>query len=237
MSTSSKRQERVWVRKQVRLFDGLSEDDAAEIAQVATPIDLPKDSLLFAPYDSVEKLYLLKKGRIKLYKAADDGKEVTIDFLQPGDVLGNLSLVGDTPLGVFAEAVEDVRVWAVPRAQLQQLVQRKPHIAMLLIQAMSERVEHLEAQVEDLVFLPVPARVASALLRLAAEHGRVSPRGTLIDLRLTHQDIANVVGATRETVTNILNALREAGLIEIEHKRVLIPDCERLAQQVATSQK
>ncbi|MFQ6134103.1 MAG: Crp/Fnr family transcriptional regulator [Armatimonadota bacterium] len=213
-----------WRLSQINVFDDLSSDQMEEIIALAQPLQVARDEILFSPDEEAGSIYLLRSGKVKLSKVADDGKEITMAILQAGDVFGEFAIAGADTQDLFAEVVEDASLYVIPWPDLEALIGRKPQVALMLVRALSERLRRAESQIEDLVFRSVPERVASLVLKLAEEHGRVSARGITIDLRLTHQDIANMVGATRETVTNVLNDLRSAGAIEIEQKHVRVLD-------------
>ena len=210
------------------MFEGLSESDLRDIGDIAKTFEMKREQIVFAPEDEAEKVYVLISGKVKLSKVADDGKEVTIAVLQPGDVFGELALFGGETHDSFAEVIEDATICAIPRADFEGLLNTRPSLSLGLLNSIMERLRQAESQIEDLVFRSVPARVSHLILKLAQEHGHVGPKGITIHLRLTHQDVANFVGATRETVTNVLNELRSAGLIEIEHKQIRIVDYEGL---------
>lgn len=228
MSAAEPQVDECWYLEQINIFEGLSDEDLLEIAKLATRAQYPRDAVIYSPEDEAGSIYLLEEGKVKLSKVANDGKEITIAVLQGGDVFGELSMSDDETYDVFAEVLEDARVCIISRDDFAELVRRKPEVALMLIRSMSERLRQAESQIEDLVFRSVPARVASLLTKLAEEHGRMGREGITIDLRLTHQDIANMVGATRETVTNVLNGLRSSGIIEIAQKRVRIVDQDAL---------
>jgi CRP/FNR family transcriptional regulator len=230
MFPGDERIDECWYLEQINIFEGLSEIDLMEIARLATTAYYPREAIVYSPEDEAASIYLLEEGKVKLSKVANDGKEITIAVLQGGDVFGEMSMSDGQTYEVFAEVLEDARVCIISRDDFAALVRRKPEIALRLIRSISERLRRAESQIEDLVFRNVPARVASLMLKLADEHGRMSREGITIDLRLTHQDIANMVGATRETVTNVLNDLRTNGIIEIEQKRVRVLDQEQLEQ-------
>jgi CRP/FNR family transcriptional regulator len=222
--------EECWYLEQINIFEGLSEMELLEIARLATTQHFAREAVLYSPEDEAGSIYLLEEGKVKLSKVADDGKEITIAVLQGGDVFGELSMSAGETYEVFAEALEEARVCIISRDDFAALVRQKPEIALMLIRSISERLRRAESQIEDLVFRSVPARVAHLMMKLSQEHGRVSREGITIDLRLTHQDIANMVGATRETVTNVLNDLRGRDIIEIEQKRVRILDLDGLEE-------
>ena len=228
MSVTNERTDECWYLEQINIFEGLSDEELQEIAKLTTTAHYPREAVIYSPEDEAGSIYLLEEGKIKLSKVANDGKEITIAVLQGGDVFGELSMTDGETYDVFAEVLEDARVCIIAREKFAELVRQKPEIALMLIRSLSERLRNAESQIEDLVFRSVPARVASLMVKLAEEHGRVSREGITIDLRLTHQDIANMVGATRETVTNVLNGLRSDGIIDIEQKRVRILSQERL---------
>jgi len=211
-------------------FQDLTPDELRSVSPLVSEAVYSRGEFLYNPEEIGDRLYVLEEGKVKLARASEQGKEVTLAILTPGCVFGELSLGERRRFGAYAEVLDRAQVFTIGRQEFEQIVARCPRLALRTIEAVLDRLNWAEEQIEDLVFRSVPARVASLLLRLSEVHGRVGPRGVTVDLRLTHQEIGNMVGATRETITNVLSDLRGEGLIDVRKKRVLLLDQAKLRE-------
>ena len=175
---------------------------------------------------AVEDL-LIKEGRVKISRYSADGREQILDLLEPGDTFGELTLVQEAE-PVQAEAFEDTLICALYRDDFIGLIRRQPEVMLTVMKVLAARLRVAQEEIADLVFRDVPGRLASLLLRLAEAYGQHDDGGLQLTLRLTHQDIASMIGATRETVTSTLSRFRYAGLIATEHRSITIKNAEGL---------
>jgi CRP/FNR family transcriptional regulator len=205
--------------------------DLARVSKRATLLRLPPRQAVYSPESADEATYLVLSGKVKLFRTSDEGREIIVEIVQGGEVFGELRPF-DGRGGTWAETLEDSEMAVLPRGYLNALIRRHPEVALGVVEEMSQRLQQRALQIEDLALRNVPARVANALLRLGENHGIMSRNGIRIDLRLTHQDIADMVAAARETVTNVLGDMREGGIIDIEHHRVRIGDPAHLQAMV-----
>jgi CRP-like cAMP-binding protein len=173
-------------------------------------------------------LFLVRQGRVQLYRISPEGKKLVIATLGPGTLFGEMALLGQQMHNAFAEALDDCTILVMSRTDLERLILSKPVLGLRMLEITGKRLSDAEARLEDMAFKGIPARLASLLLRLAAE------RHSSDILGLTHQDLAETIGTYRETATQVLNDMKAAGLIEIGRKRITILDMERL-QQLAKS--
>ena len=215
---------------QMEFFDDLERSQLAAIARHIKWHEFDGGEVIFTPERDLPSFYIVEEGKVRLSRASEQGKEVTLAVVGPGGTFGETSAGEGRRQRAYAEALVPTSVCEVPKDAYLELVTTAPKLAARTMDVLVERLAWAEAQIEDLVFRSVPERVASLLLRLSQIHGRVGPTGVLIDLRLTHQEIGNMVGATRETVTNVLNAMRADGLIAVQHKRIRILDPKGLAR-------
>ncbi len=168
-------------------------------------------------------LFLLKKGRVQLYRLSPEGKKLIVATLGPGAIFGEMSLVGQGMYNTFAEAAEDCLLCVMSRTDVENLIVSKPRVALRFIEAIGKRLTEAEARLEATTFKSIPARLASLLLRLAEESGPV------VD-GYTHQELAEMLGTYRETTTQTLNDFKAQGLIEIGRKRIELKDPEGLLE-------
>lgn len=189
----------------------------------------PKDTI-FTPGDPDDQLYFLLSGTIRLYKMYGDYKEATTALLKESGIFGKLSLVEGRWQDVFAEAVTEVEVVGVQKSVLETVLKRQPEFAMKLFSSLSERLRQSDEVIESLLHREVSTRLATLLLNLSDRFGQQNGSGTLLDVRLTHQDLANMIASTREAVSKVMSELQREGCIEVRNHRIVIGDRETLVE-------
>ncbi len=191
-----------------------------------------KDTL-FTPGDPDDQLYFLIEGTIRLYKIYGDYKEATTALLKSSGVFGKLNLVEGRWQDVFAEAVTDARVASVPKSTLTEVIKRQPEFAMKLFSSFSERLRQSDEVIESLLHREVSTRLATLLLNLGERFGEDDQAGTILDIRLTHQELANMIASTREAVSKVMSELQRDGTIEVQNRKIVIVDREALANHAS----
>jgi CRP/FNR family transcriptional regulator, cyclic AMP receptor protein len=203
----------------IDIFRDLSAGELEEMDRQTTMSTCEPGRIFYMPEDTGEVLFLLKKGQVQLYRISPGGKKLVVASLGPGAIFGEMSLVGQGMHNTFAEAVDECLLCVMSRTDVERLIRQKPQVAFRFVEALGRRVTQLEASMEDLAFKSIPARLAGLLLRLADEQG--SDR----DVRgLTHQEMGELIGTYRETITQTLNDLKAGGLIDIGRKHIQILD-------------
>lgn len=193
-----------------------------------------KDEVIFFENDSVKKLYFLVNGKVKLSMLSAEGKEKVLTILQEGDIFGELSLFDEDPHPLTAEVMDDARLLIIPWNEMEKMIQERPSLAIKIIEALSKKTRLLTSQVRELVFQDAAGRLASLISRLAEDFGREIEEGTVIDLVLTHQEIANLIGSSRVTVTKLINKFIDEGMITIKKRKIIIIDFESLGERLQT---
>ena len=175
-------------------------------------------------------LYLLCTGRVKISRVSDQGREVTLYLIEDSHVFGETGLIdANQTYELMAETLEDSLVAVFRRSDILTAMAETPQAAMEMLKLVSERRSVAETQVADLVFLEVPRRLAKLLLKLQDEHGSKTSRGgTLVKAKFTHQELANMIGSTRETTTLILNEFKRQGCIDFLGRKVIVRDADML---------
>jgi CRP-like cAMP-binding protein len=209
---------------ELNVFQDLSSKEVEELNRVTTMSSVPKGKVFYRPEERGEVLFILKEGRVQLYRISPEGKKLVISTLGPHTLFGEMALLGTKMHNTFAEAVEDCLICVMSRADLERLILGKPQVALRILEVTGPRLRDAEGRLENMAFKGIPARLASLLLRLSEEQGTLEISG------LTHQDLAESVGTYRETATQVLNDLKADGLIEIGRKRITILDRARLAR-------
>jgi CRP-like cAMP-binding protein len=221
-------EEKLGYLSDIELFRDLSERDMSELDRVTTMTPVPRGRVFYRPEEVGEVLFLLKDGRVQLYRISPEGKKLVIATLGPGTLFGEMALLGQQMHNTFAEALDDCLIYVMSRADLERLILSKPSVGLHVLEITGRRLRDAEERLEDMAFKGIPARLASLLLRLATD------RSSSVITGLTHQDLAETVGTYRETATQVLNDMKAEGLIDIGRKRIDILEAERL-QELAES--
>jgi CRP/FNR family transcriptional regulator, cyclic AMP receptor protein len=217
-------EDKVGYLSDVELFRDLSDRDRTDLERMTTITNVPRGRVFYQPEDVSEVLFLIKQGKVQLYRISPEGKKLVIATLGAGTLFGEMALLGQQMHNAFAEAMDDSVILVMSRADLERLILNKPILGLRMLEITGRRLSDAESRLEDMAFKGIPARLASLLLRLAAE------RDSTVITGLTHQDLAETIGTYRETATQVLNDMKMAGLIEIGRKRIIILDRTRLLE-------
>jgi len=210
--------------RQVPLFAGLDDSEILNLISVVTRRKYPKDAVIFFENDLGDSLFMIISGRVKVAILSDDGREVILSVLSDGDFFGEMSILDNEPRSATAIAVEETEVAILSQKAFLATVENRPRILLNLLSALSSRLRKANHQIGSLALLDVYGRVAGVLLQMARETGTRLTDGRVRFRRPTHQEIANMIGATRETVSRMINDLHRQGYIEISGKNVIIQD-------------
>jgi CRP-like cAMP-binding protein len=211
----------------VPIFSELSESDVASLAQLLTRRKYPKDGVVFFENEEGDSFFMIVEGRIKVTILGDDGREVILSMLGPGDFFGEMALLDNEPRSATAIAAEESELLSLARVDFQS-VATKRSITGALIKVLTARLRRANHQISTLALLDVYGRVARVILDMAREEGRRLKDGRIAFRRATHQEIANRIGTTRETVTRMLKDLERQGLIHMDSKEMIVgPDFEK----------
>jgi CRP/FNR family transcriptional regulator, cyclic AMP receptor protein len=219
------------VLKETPLFEALSDEDASALRAGIIQVNLDRGERLFSEGDAGDKLYIILEGKIKLTKAAPDGRENLLSVHGPGEMFGELSLFDPIPRTSSATAVTSARLAGLAHDDLRTWLSTRPEVAMHLLQALAQRLRRINDVKADLVFTDVPGRVAKALLDLADRFGVQTPEGVQVNHDLTQEELAQLVGASRETVNKALADFTARGWIQLAAKSVLVTDTDRLRKR------
>src|ERR1700722_2707781 len=207
---------KIWYLKKNRLFANAPLDAGVEGAEIFTMELLPKRATFFDQGDAEKVVYLIKTGRVRIARNTTDGKEVTVAILGPGDMFGEDALFGGGERTTVATCMEETLICKAHADDLFALLAGNSALALNVAQMLNDRLSDASATIEDLAYAKISDRLVNLFERLATEHGKATGDGTLLDLRLTHQDIASIIGSTRETVSLEMNQLVRAGQIKQE---------------------
>jgi CRP/FNR family transcriptional regulator len=224
----------VQVVRSVPLFASLHERDWVEVAGLLNSLCFPREAYIFFEGDAPDYLYVIWMGRVKLVRHSVDGRDVVLDVLGPGRLLGEVAVFEGAPYSQTAQSMEEVAVISIAREDYLELLQRFPSLALAVINELGRRLRVSNDLVQSLAVDRVERRIARALLRLATYNGREVDSGLMIQMRLTRQDLADMTGTTVETAIRVMSRFRKQGWLTTQRGRVIIRQPEQL-KQVANS--
>ena len=216
------------VLRTVPIFSELSDEDITSLAKLASRKRYPKDTVVFFENEEGDFFFTITEGRIKVTILGDDGREVILSVLGPGDFFGEMALLDNEPRSATAIAVEESELLSLHRNDFQTVLNDNKSITSALIRVLSARLRRANHQISTLALLDVYGRVARVIVDMAREEGKRLRDGRIAFRRATHQEIANRIGTTRETVTRMLKDLERQALIRVDGKEIVLqPDFEK----------
>jgi CRP-like cAMP-binding protein len=219
------------VLSQSPLFASLDPSAAASLISSLSERRVAKGEILFHEGEPGDHLYVILEGKVKLGRASADGRESLMAILGPGEMFGELSLFDPGPRAATATALTEARVYRLGNAELMPWLATRPEVAAALLQALARRLRRTNEAMADLVFSDVPGRVAKALMDLGEKFGTMTANGLQVTHDMTQEELAQLVGASRETVNKALADFAQRGWIQLESRQVLILDLDRLGKR------
>ena len=219
--------------KRLPVFAGLSDSQLHDIHTISSERLYRKNATIFYEGDPGEGFHYLKTGKVKIIKMTDDGREHIINILSPGDLFAEVLLFNNQAYPATAIAVEDSQVGVIKNSDLEKLILRNNELALQLIKALSQRLLFAQGKIKNLALHDVKARTAETLLDLGHKHGKELPNGHIrITLDMSRQDLAALVGTTRETVTRTLSALKKDKLIDFDTHAITLLAKDKLKRLI-----
>ncbi len=205
------------------IFKNLEPEEVEALSREALRKKSTKGQALFLQGDPTDQVFLIKGGRVKLSKVLEDGAELTLDIRKAGDFVGENMFSDEGHYPVSAYCLEDTLTCGFSRSQFEQLVLKHPKVSLRIIKNLSERITWLTQRVGSLAVTNIEDRLYRVLTSVAKEHGTISPQGTIIQFPLTHEDLGFLTGAHRVSITRAMKALKAAGKIVLEDRRLILP--------------
>jgi CRP/FNR family cyclic AMP-dependent transcriptional regulator len=224
--------ERLELLRNFDFFSELDESDLYKIAEISLEKKYKKNMLIFMEGDPGECFYFILSGKVKVFRTYEDGKEHIIHIFGEGDVFGEATLFTNVPYPASASVYEDAVIGVIKNKDMEELVTRNPDLALKLLEIFAKKLIFAQQKIRDLTFNDVFSRTASQLLKLAHDYGRQSTRGILIDVQLPRQELAEMVGTTRETISRVISKLKKEKSISEEDDRILILNSEKLKEWI-----
>ncbi len=205
----------------IPLFSAVGDEDLERVADHLIERRFPKHKTIVEEGLPGDYMYVIREGRVQVSKLSDDGREKILEFLDAGDFFGEMSLLDDAPRSATVRALSDTRILALSRTDFLNVMRRSPDVAMAVVQELTRRLRDTDEQASSLSFQRVKQRTQGLLQRLAKDETGLE--GRRITPVLTHQQIADMIGTSRETVTRALKGLKQQGWLEQEGKRYVVP--------------
>lgn len=210
----------------VPLFSGLERHDLQQFAELTREKFYPRGSVILFEHDPGDSLFVVREGRVKVVLIGEDGREVILGVLGISDHFGELALIDDRPRSAHVIAMEDSHLLVLRRDDFRRRVESSPAVAWSLLSELSRRLRRADEKIGGLVLLDVPGRIARLLLDMAEEGG-----SDVIEKPLTHQTIAQMIGASRETVSRAMKDFQDAGWITVERRKIGLANRPALEQR------
>ncbi len=224
--------EKLWYLKSCELFRQLSPDELATLERRCRSRQLAKGSPIYLPADHADGVLLMASGRAKIGSFTDEGKQAILAFIEPGELFGELAILDGGQRDEYAEAVEKSRVILIPSDVMHDLMEQNPQVSLGITKLFGFRRQRIERRLKYLLFRSNRERLVSLLLELAEQYGYPTPEGVGLKIKLSHQDLASVIGSTRETVTVLLGELQTENLLLLGRRKIVITNLKQLAETI-----
>lgn len=218
--------------KNVPLFSDFSEEELDKLLAISKEKTYPKDSIIFQRDEIGNFFFLICSGKVKVILETEEGKEGILSILYPKEFFGEMSLLDGEPRSASIVALEDTSVLLINRDDFLNLLYKHPEIALKILKTLSLRLRKANRQIETLMFLDAPGRIARTLIDIAEEKGKKTEEGICIDLEFTRQELGNLIGVSRETTIRVLRSFEEDGILSIERNHIIIRDIEKLKKRI-----
>ena len=218
--------------KKVDLFSHLEESELIVLVRLAEFQEYKQGEIIFFEGEPGEAMYVIEKGKVKILKDNLEGKEQILNVVEKGDVFAEVVIFDDRPYPATAQTVEDSLIAAIKKESFDQMLYLNPQIAVKMMKLMGKRLREAQGKIADLALKNTDKRVLSTICKLARKHGReLSDNKVKIELSLTHQQLANMVGCSRETVSRILSKFKKKGLIDFDKSYIIVNNLGQLEEE------
>jgi len=230
--TMSLNGERIRLLSMVDVFESLSAEEIERLDERLPDAHLETGDVFYSPDDPSEKVFILRRGKVRIYKVADDGREFTLAVVEDGTMFGEMTLTAQRLQGAYAQAMEPSEVSMMLRKDLERLILEKPQVGLQIAHLLSERLRRYEIRLEDIALKDIPTRLASMVLLLAEAEGVVTSEGYVrIPTHYTHQQLGSMIGTTREAVSRAFRVLQEEIIVELRRRVIYVKSLEALKRR------
>ena len=224
-----------WHVRNCSLFQRLNDQQLESLEQRSRIRKFPKGSSIYLPNDLADGTFLVAEGRVQICSTTPEGKQCILAFVEPGEVFGELSLIDHGQREERAEAVVGSTVVVIPSEHIRSLMEESAELSLGVTKLIGFRRKRVERRLRSLLFRNNRDRLTHLLVELADQYGIATSDGIELSIRLSHQDLASIIGATRETVTTLLGEMQSEGLLKIRRQRLLIRNLRKLAGEIPES--
>ncbi len=222
-------EQKLWYLEQFNLLNHLKAEEKKYMHENSVMVEFKRKQVIYFPFDESKTIYFLKKGKVKIAKYNDDGRELIYSILGQGEIFGELAMVEQSERQEIAETLEDCIICKINYEKFMYLLEHNPGLNLAVIKFIGLRLKRIRNKLENLLFKSLDQRVRSFIKEMAEDYGtRNSKNETVIKLNLTHQDIANLIASNRQSVTTELNELKKNNIIDYSRKEIIIKQPERL---------
>lgn len=218
-------QTKLWHLENFSMLKILSKNEMQDLDKMAVMQNMPRNQVIYFPEDTSNTVFLLKKGKVKVSRISESGKEMILAILGPGEMFGELSITGQEKREEIAEATEDAIICSISISDFQRMMETNPKFNLQITKFIGLRLKKIQSRLENLIFKTAEQRVRFFIKELAEEHGREiakDPEERLVKINLTHEDIAKLSATSRQTVTSVLNELERQGIISYNRSRIYV---------------
>lgn len=224
-----------WYLKDCDLFAFLDNQEIQRLESESRTRNFKRGEPVYLPNDAADGVLLVVKGRVKICNVTPEGKQSILNFVDAGELFGELSLIGDEERCQFAEAIEPSTIVLIPKLSMLRLMADHPDLSIGITKLIGSRRQRIERRLRNVLFRSNRERVVHLLIEVAERYGTPTAGGTELCVKLSHQEMASTIGSTRETVTVMLGQLQTEGLIRIARRRITIVDLDALFKEVNES--
>ena len=228
--------ERVRLLSLVDIFEPLTKQEIESLNGQLPDRRLQSGEIFFGPQDRSERLFLLQRGRVRIFRSTPDGREFTLAVVEAGTVFGEMALTGQRLEGAYAQALAPSQVSTMLRADLERLILEKPEVGLRIMELLSERLRRQETRLEDVVMKDVRARLASIIALLVESEGVRSGAGYRIPTHYTHERLGTMIGANRTAVTRAFGLLQDEGVVQLRRRLIYVTDIDALKRSAGYAQ-
>jgi CRP-like cAMP-binding protein len=232
MQATRGREARRAALRSASVFEALTEGELDQILEVATERRVRRSQMIFQKGDAGSSMMAVLSGHVRISAVSADGKEVTLNVINPGEVFGEIALLDGKPRSADANATEDTTLLVVERRSFLPLLADNPDLSLRLLAVLCDRVRRTSVALEEIALFDLPARLARVLLKLAADYGKPKGAGVRIDFKLSQRDLSNLVASTRESVNKQLRIWRDQKVVDIDEGHFVLLRPERLSRLV-----
>jgi CRP-like cAMP-binding protein len=221
-------EERIRLLSLVDIFEPLSTEGIEQLNRQLPSIHLERGEIFYTPEERSERLFVLERGKVRIYRTTPDGREFTLAIVESGTVFGEMALTAQQLEGAYAQAMEPSEVSTMAREDLERLVVEKPEVGLKIMHLLSERLRRYETRLEDITMKDVHSRLASIIVMLVESEGVTSGTGYRIPAHYTHQQLGEMIGTNREAVTRAFGVLQDEGVVELRRRLIYVPGLQAL---------